>query len=204
MDTTTATRRSLHAVAEQVLAGPQYRTSGTIRLVVTEDGFATVSEPALAVTAASLVADDRDVPLDGATISSLAAVVGVEPGPAVGLYTDYTGVGPDEPLRVDVALAAELLAALRRGEEALRGFAPEVTPVLWPEHLDIGITLDDINYGVSPGDGYLAEPYAYVGPWTRRTGEFWNAPFGAARPLRELPGNALIAFLSEARGWAAR
>ena len=26
-------------------------------------------------------------------------------------------------------------------------------------------------------------PYAYVGPWTVPTGEFWNAPFGAIHPL---------------------
>ena len=26
----------------------------------------------------------------------------------------------------------------------------------------------------------FALPYAYVGPWTPLTGEFWNAPFGAA------------------------
>jgi hypothetical protein len=55
--------------------------------------------------------------------------------------------------------------------------------VLWPEHFDVAVTLDEVNYGVSLGDGYLPEPYAYVGPWQPRTGEFWNAPFGAAKPL---------------------
>ena len=33
--------------------------------------------------------------------------------------------------------------------------------------------------GVSAGDDYYPTPYAYVGPWTQRTGPFWNAPFGA-------------------------
>ena len=42
------------------------------------------------------------------------------------------------------------------------------TPVLWPEHFDVGITLDKVNYGVSPGDDDIPEPYAYVGPWTPR------------------------------------
>ena len=32
--------------------------------------------------------------------------------------------------------------------------------------------------GVSAGDDYYPRPYAY-GPWTQRTGPFWNAPFGA-------------------------
>ena len=38
-----ATRRALHAVAEQVLAGPQYRSAGTIRLNITPGGFGQVS-----------------------------------------------------------------------------------------------------------------------------------------------------------------
>jgi hypothetical protein len=33
-----ATRRSLHAVAEQLLAGPQHREQGTIRLRVSPPG----------------------------------------------------------------------------------------------------------------------------------------------------------------------
>jgi len=49
-----------------------------------------------------------------------------------------------------------------------------------------GTTVDEVNYGVSPGDDHLPEPYAYVGPWTPPTGAFWNAPFGATRTLAEL------------------
>ena len=33
------TRRSLHAVAERVLAGPQYRATGSIELTVLPGGF---------------------------------------------------------------------------------------------------------------------------------------------------------------------
>lgn len=43
-----------------------------------------------------------------------------------------------------------------------------------------------MNYGLAPGDAHVPEPYAYVGPHTPRDGEFWNMPFGAARPVREL------------------
>ena len=39
------------------------------------------------------------------------------------------------------------------------------------------------HYGVSPGDDHHPTPYAYVGPWTKPTGPFWNAPFGALCPL---------------------
>lgn len=203
MTTLAATRRSLHAVAEQVLAGPQYRASGTIRLRVTADGFATVAEPAIAVTAKALHAGEVSAALDGATVAALAAAVGVVPGAAAGLSKDYTDVAVDECLRIDADMAAELFAALRRGDAALRRLAPGVTPVLWPEHFDVGFAVDEVNYGISPGDHFVGEPYAYVGPWTPRTGEFWNAPFGAARPLRALPGDALDRFLAEGRALAS-
>lgn len=36
---------------------------------------------------------------------------------------------------------------------------------------------------MSPGDGQIVVPYAYVGPWEVPSGEFWNRPFGAAREL---------------------
>jgi hypothetical protein len=193
------TRRSLHAVAEQLLSGPQYRTSGTIRLQVTPGGFATVARPPLAVTPASLRAGDLDLPLDGATIASLAGAAGIEPGPPEGLYSDYTGFGVDEQLSVDPAVAGELFAALNRGDAALRRLAPDANPVLWPEHFDLALAIDDVTYGVSPGDDHLGDPYAYVAPWAARTGPFWNAPFGAARPLRDLPGEALDTFFGEGR-----
>ncbi len=73
---------------------------------------------------------------------------------------------------------------------------------MWPEHFDVAFRLDDINFGVSPGDNHIDEPYAYVGPPTPRTGAFWNQPFGAARPMREL-GHAdpaqVLAFFTEGR-----
>jgi hypothetical protein len=97
-------------ICAAVLAGPQYRRSGTIRLRVTPGGFATVAEPSLRV--------------------------------------------------------------------------------------------DDVNFGMSPGDARINEPYAYVGPPAPRTGPFWNQPFGAARSMREL-GDAdpaqVLAFFAEGR-----
>jgi hypothetical protein len=65
MDTETVvrTRRALHAVAETLLAGPQYRTSGTIRSQACPGGFATGSELWLRVVGAELVAAGRCLPL---------------------------------------------------------------------------------------------------------------------------------------------
>ena len=47
-------------------------------------------------------------------------------------------------------------------------------------------------------------PYAYVGPWTPRTGEFWNASFGALRPADTLPDAAAVqGFFTDGREAAA-
>ncbi|MVZ99593.1 hypothetical protein F8568_004230 [Actinomadura sp. LD22] len=199
------TRRSLHGVAELLLAGPQHRESGTIRLRVAEGGFGTVRAPRLRVAGAELVAGGRAIPLDGTTCLELAAAAGIEAGAPQGVYKDGSGVGPDETLGVDAGAAAHIAECFARGHEALVRFAPGAAPVLWPEHFDLALTLDEVNYGVSPGDGFLGEPYAYAGPWEPRQGAFWNAPFGAARPVRLLPGaTALHDFFMEARDRAAR
>ncbi|WP_207400874.1 hypothetical protein [Actinomadura roseirufa] len=194
-----STRRSLHGVAEWVLAGPQYRESGSIELGVVAGGFGTVRSPDLRVVGTELVAGDREIPLNGATCRELAAAAGVEAGGVQDLYNDGSGVGPDDVLSVDVPTAARIADGFGRAQEALVRFAPDVAPVLWPEHFDLAITVDEINYGVSPGDTYLGEPYAYAGPWEAREGQFWNAPFGAARPVRLLAGDALYAFFEKAK-----
>jgi hypothetical protein len=110
-------------------------------------------------------------------------------------------VEPDEVLTVDPGQAGVIVAALGAGHDALTAFAPDETPVLWPEHFDVAIRVDGVNYGVSPGDGFLAEPYAYVGVGSVPEGDaFWNAPFGAAVPVRELAGAAaLTGFFTEGR-----
>jgi hypothetical protein len=193
----TTTRRSLHAVAELIMAGPQYRRSGTIRLRVTPGGFGTIAEPDLRVEGHELVAGSVRLPLHGASLQELGVATGADAGAPEQLYTDGSGAAPEDVLTVDAA-AAELLArSLALGDAALRDFAPDTTPVLWPEHFDLGIAIDKVNYGVSLGDGYLDEPYAYVGPWEPRDGAFWNAPFGAARPLTEL--DDVPAFFAEGR-----
>ncbi|WP_040806279.1 hypothetical protein [Nocardia concava] len=200
------TRESLHAVAEQLLAGPEYRRSGTIRLAVAPGGFATVKEPILAVREDLLLLGDAPVgKLHGATIADLAAAAGLEPGMPDGVYSDVTGFDPHAELWIDADQARILTRAYELGDTALRTLAPDRTPVLWPEHFDLGIDADEVNYGVSPGDSLIPEPYAYVGPWTPRTGEFWNQSFGAARTIAELGGpETLLAFFTEGRLLAAQ
>lgn len=197
MNPTEATRRSLHGIAELLLAGPQYRASGRIRLRVTPGGFGTTVEPDLRVDGDQLVAGTRRIPLAGATYTEVAQAAGVEAGAPAGLYRDGSGVEPGEQIVLHPETLETVVSAYAAGDEALRRFAPGEEPVLWPEHFDIAVMVDDINYGVSPGDSYLSEPYAYVGPHRPRQGPFWTAPFGAARSLRELAD--ITAFFEEGR-----
>lgn len=189
--TLTETRLSLHGVAESVIAGPQHRAHGTIRLRVTPGGFGGVKVP-LRVAGTELVWDGR-APLTG-TLGELAAAAGVDLGAPAGIYHDSPNLGADHVLAVDPAAAALLADAFARGDAGLRAFAPSETPVLWPEHFDLAISVDVVNYGISPGDAAHPRPYAYVGPWTPPAqGGFWNAPFGSLRQLDDLPDAAAVA-----------
>ncbi len=199
------TRRSLHAVAESLLAGPQLARSGTIRLKVLQDGFGTVTDPAYRVAGTDVVTPDgRRVPLRG-TLADVAAAAGVEVS-TPDIYPDHADLRADETLEIDAAAARLIATWFERGRQALAATAPGETPVLWPEHFDLAVTLDQVNYGVSPGDTYSSAPYAYVGPWsfTAGTTEFWNAPFGAARTIDELPTpHAVAQFFRTGREQAA-
>jgi hypothetical protein len=197
------TRRSLHAVAERLLAGPQHRAHGTIRLAVVPGGFGQVAGP-WRVEGADLVGDAVRVPLRG-DVGAVADAAGIEPGGPEGLYGDHADLDPRAPLAVDPAAAALLADWFARGDAGLRLLAPDSAPVLWPEHFDLGLSLDEVNYGVSPGDVTHPAPYAYIGPWTPREGAFWNAPFGAVRAAGELPDAAAVAaFFHEGRTAADR
>lgn len=193
------TRHALHGVAELLLAGPQFRAAGTIRLRVVPGGFGQVSG-SLRVSGTELVWEGGRAPLRG-TYRDLAARAGVEPGVPEGVYSDHSGTALDDEIVVDEAATHLLLGWFGTGERALRAFAPESEPVLWPEHFDLAIAKDEVNYGVSPGDAGHPEPYAYVGPWTPRSGPFWNADFGA---VHELTDEATLRTFFEAGSSAAR
>jgi hypothetical protein len=200
-----ATRTGLHAVAESMLAGPQLVRSGTIRLRVLQGGFGTVAEPVLRVAGADLVrADGTRVPLRG-TLAQVAETAGVALT-VPDIYPDHATLGPDDPLEVDPLGAAHLAAWFERGRQALVALAPARTPVLWPEHFDLAVDVGDVGYGVSPGDGFSAAPYAYVSPPAPDPASpFWNAPFGALRTISELPTpDAVLHFFRTGREAAAR
>lgn len=210
MDTHSRTRISLHGVAEGLLAGPQYERSGTIRLRVLQGGFATVAEPMLRVSGDQVVgADGARVPLTG-TFGAVAESLGV-PFVLPDLYGDHAGVGESDTVEIDVAAAARIAAWFERGRQALTTVARAQAPVLWPEHFDLAVTVDEINLGVSPGDGFSSEPYAYVGPWDfdadaepYADSPFFSAPFGAALRIDAAPdADALARFFAAGLSFVA-
>jgi hypothetical protein len=179
-------RRSLHALAELVLAGPRYRQTGRLRLRIGPTGFQTWDDPVVAVTGADLVGGGRRFPVDGLTYEQAASRAGLAASRLDDVYDDGPGVTPPETVRLDLGAAVQVQDALALGDSALARFRDDAERVLWPEHFDVASTVDDVTFGVSPGDAYSAAPYAYVGPHRAVDGPFWNAPFGAARPLTEL------------------
>jgi hypothetical protein len=191
------TRLALHGIAEFVLAGPQYAANQDVRLRVTSGGFGTVATPDLRVDRLELVTPTGRLPLRG-TFAGLARAAGVDARPLRDVYAGGPDISPDESIVIDEDAVRVVVDTFASGDLAMRTFAPQLEPVLWPEHFDLGITLAEVNYGVSPGDVHVAEPYAYVGPWTSRVGSFWNTEFGAARPLTELSGvDALVGFFED-------
>jgi len=81
---------------------------------------------------------------------------------------------PVSPLRTGARFVGypEQLSALARwyqlGHECVVAVAPADGIRIWPHHFDLGAIVDGVGVGLSPGDGYYAEPYLYVTP---RTGD---------------------------------
>jgi len=197
-DSFAASRDGLHALAEQVLAPFRYALDGHIGLVPTPDGFGTpmsANGDRLRVDGVELVLErpGTTTRVRITTIADAARFAGVEPGVPAGLYQAATTIDPSTPLGVDgdgatavaawLALTDSLLGELH---ELYRSREPSGT-TLWPEHFDLACELGDAsagtraNYGASPGDGAIAQPYLYVGPWdtSRRTGPLGAYPWGA-------------------------
>jgi len=178
------TRAALHAVAEVLVAGPQYAAHSDIRLAVRPGGFGGWVTGGAEVVGTDLVTSGGSYPIRG-RLADLASAAGIEPRLLIDVYSGGPAIDLDDRVDLDAAAATRLLGALAAGDTALRDLDPTQRPILWPEHFDVGITVNRVNYGVSPGDDAIAVPYAYVGPWDVPTGEFWNQPFGAALALTD-------------------
>ena len=212
----TETRRSWHRVAEHVLAAGQFADAGTIRLRPYSGGFSTVRGVAgrqLAVVGDELVVLEPDGSRRSTrltTIRAAADFAGVTPG-LRGSYSPATPVDPDASLTVHPDTARQLAAWYALADAALRRFAEKLgqptEPVLWPEHLDVAIAIDEVNYGASPGDDALPQPYVYVGPYAGPPGKdrYWNAPFGAAATADRIRSvDDAVQFFAQGRALTAR
>jgi hypothetical protein len=168
---------------------------------VTPGGFATTGAPALRLDGTDLVVDEhRRVAISG-TFSELADALGVDFGAPPDPYPDGSKAGPDDDTSLNAAAARLIQEWYLLSDAALRVMAPRQTPILWPEHFDIAITLDDASYGASPGDAFHAEPYAYVSSSDHGDSDFWNAPFGAIRSHEQMRTiDDLVIFWSAAHG----
>jgi len=197
-DVLVATRDSLHRAAEHLLAAARKRSTGEITLVPSSGGVRTpplADGTVLELDGGDVVvrgpAADRRAPLT--TLAGTAAALGIEAGFPWTKHPPGTEFDPDAPLTVDPEAAAALAHWFAVGQEALEALAAGLPaedpsePQVFPEHFDLGLTAGRVNYGFSPGDTAVPEPYAYVGPHDPPAEDpFWNAPFGAYRTWREV------------------
>jgi hypothetical protein len=200
-----ATRDSLHAVCEHVLAAALYAETGRIGLRVGADGFTTPEfgpdGRIITLGADHLTVTDRKGHRAGPypTLRAAGELVGVEPGAPRSVYTPATPLALDAPLAVDLASARAIIDWYVNVSVALTTFSPDAPQTLWPEHLDVAIRQNDCNFGGLAGDTAIAEPYVYVGPPSVPAHDpFFTEPFGAARTWDQTPTSELLgAFFAE-------
>jgi hypothetical protein len=194
-----ATRNQLHGIAECLLAGPEYRATREIALRITPGGFGTTAGPEIRLDGLELINEDRRVPAAG-TFGELAEHLGVEFGAPAMLYSDGSGAHPDDVVDLDLAAVRLIVDWYILSDAALRELDPSQQPILWPEHFDVAILLDNRSYGSSPGDDFHPAPYAYISADDHDGGPFWNAPFGALRDAGKVQSTSdLVAFWREGR-----
>ncbi len=200
-----STRDAMHALAEHVVAPARYRVERHIGLIPTPGGFGT-----------PVFGDGERVRVDGVelvherpgtstrvaitTLDAAARFVGIPLGALREVYTPATECSADAPLAVRAdgaralaawyAFAGAVLDELRATYAA---YEPSGTTI-WPEHFDLACELGSAdagtraNYGASPGDKAIDQPYLSVGPWDadRRMGVLAAYPWGAAITYDEL------------------
>jgi hypothetical protein len=193
------TRRQLHGIAECLLAGPEYRATGEIALRIVPGGFATTAGPDIRLEDLELHHGPRRM-LAAGSFRDLAEQLGVEFGPPAELYGGGSGVRPDDVIDLEPAAARLITDWYTFSDAALRELDQDQQPILWPEHFDVAILLDDRSYGSSPGDDFHPTPYAYLSEPDHDDNPFWNAPFGAIRDAAEFSSiEDLVTFWREGR-----
>jgi hypothetical protein len=199
------TRAAMHALAEHVIAPARYRAEGRIGLIPTPGGFGTPTfgeGERVRVEGVELIHErpGTTTRIGITTLHDAAAFVGIPLGAPTQVYKPATAAMPDVALAVDAAAAKALAdwyalgaAVLDKVLETYTAYEPTGLTI-WPEHFDLAAEMGDeasgtrANYGASPGDAAVPEPYLYVGPWdgARRTGVLGEHAWGASITYSEL------------------
>lgn len=197
-----ATRDALRLVARRVVGAARYLAVGRMGLEVIPGGFGT---PEFAGRRIDVVGDalrDGERSRRLSTLGDACDFAGVDPDAALPPALAWSA-SPDTSVAVDTDAARVVAEWYWAGRDALASLVnsagPEddpSAPQLWPEHFDLALESGApdcrANYGVSPGDDVIGEPYAYVGPFTPREGSFWNRDFGAALTYTEVLAGAEV------------
>lgn len=151
------------------------------------------------------------------TVAAAAAFLGIEPSPEPGVGHDLPPFQPGMLLGVDRDASLLLGAWYELGQRTLDRLSSGLPAgariseaQLWPEHFDlaavVSLTGREVTVGFSPGDGFHADPYVYVGPHDvaglDRGDGYWNAPFGAVAGYASLvaaadPEERAMAFIDD-------
>jgi hypothetical protein len=215
-----STRESLRALACFVLSPAYKARTGRIGLRPVAPGFGTrpLDDGSRLVVWGSELAFDPGAASPITTLRAAAEFAGIALLADPGVGHDLPPYQPDAPLPVGGDASRALGAWYGVGQQTLDSLRSQlgtdtVTEAqIWPEHFDLAVTAtvgDDVkvNVGFSPGDGYHAEPYVYVGPFETGglTGDYWNAPFGAVLPYAlvaaaDAPADTALVFVTEGLG----
>lgn len=207
------TRDTLQRVATHVLARRRHQLCGKFGLRSTPGGIGTPAcgpeHETVRIAGTRLVRErtgsaacTTSLELVDATLADAARLADVDLAAPFEAGHDTPALGdPTAPLGIDPDAARVLgdwfsfgWAVLDATVASLGASAEPSVLQLWPEHFDAGIDVAAapgrrVNLGASPGDGFCAEPYLYIGPWgSDRPGDpaFWNAPFGAVLTYSQL------------------
>jgi len=218
------TRESLRTLACFVLSPAYKAETGRIGLRPVGQGFGTrplENGSRLVVEGGDLAfAPGGTSPIT--TLRAAAAFAGVSLSADPGVGHDLPPFEPDATLPVDPDASQAIGAWYGLGQQTLAmlrsqlGDADVTEAQIWPEHFDFAVTATvgdgvKVNVGFSPGDGFHAEPYVYVGPFVTDglAGDYWNAPFGAVLPYADVAGaedvaDTALAFIAEGLALLAR
>jgi hypothetical protein len=190
------TRDALHALACYVISPARKARTGRIGLRAVDGGFGTppFDDGSRIVVHGNRLARDPGTGIVITTPRAAGAFLGVELTPDPGVGTDLPPFEPDAALAVGVDASLFLGHWYGTGQSVIdrlpdrlgRDAARLSEAQLWPEHFDLAVDVElvggrHVNVGFSSGDGFVDEPYVYVGPHDMRglEGDYWNAGFGA-------------------------